>query len=165
LVRVKNTPIDVWRYVDMPENGDPDPCWNWVGTVGGRIGDQRGYFSVDGIKWLAYRLVYVLMYGPLEEGEVVRHKCDNPLCCNPYHLESGNQTDNENDKYDRSRYGFPVKLVESVIDWSDKGLTQQAIAEVVTERFGIVVTQQRVHDIVNGHRRARQVAAYKEKRV
>jgi len=164
MIRMRNEPIDVFKFVDMPEDGDPKPCWPWTGSVGGRADDQRGYFSVAGVKWLAYRLIYVLVHGPLKEDDKVRHKCDNPICCNPYHLVVGTQSDNENDKYDRDRYGFPTRLLERVLKWGDEGMPQDAIAALVTEQFGIIVTQQRVSDIINGARRARQTAAIKTRK-
>lgn len=158
MAKPRNRPLDVFKFIDMPEDGDPEPCWNWTGSTGGRVSDRRGYFSVAGVKWLAYRLVYTLVYGDLQQGDMVRHKCDNSLCCNPYHLERGSQSDNENDKYERDRYGFPMKVIETIIAWSEKGMPQNAIAEMVTETHGIIVSPQRVSDIVNGNRRARQTA-------
>ena len=37
------------------------------------------------------------------KGLVVRHKCDNPSCINPDHLELGTQQDNVNDRESRGR--------------------------------------------------------------
>ena len=34
---------------------------------------------------------------------MIRHKCDNPNCINPEHLEVGTHTDNVNDKVSRGR--------------------------------------------------------------
>jgi hypothetical protein len=55
---------------------------------------------------LAHRVAYVLANGLTFddiEGLVVRHKCDNPACVNPLHLELGTQQDNIDDKVVRDR--------------------------------------------------------------
>lgn len=154
-----NQPEDVFKFIRMPPDGDTSICWIWEGGTGGS--DGRGYFSAKGVKWLAYRLVYTLVYGPIPEGQVVRHKCDNKLCCNPKHLELGTQSDNENDKYDRDRFGFPLEVIKSIMKYHKMDMSQEAVATVVTAEHGIVVTQQRVSDIVNQKRRARQTNAIK----
>lgn len=43
------------------------------------------------------------MFGELDEGLVVRHKCDNRMCINPEHLESGTIMDNVHDAVERGR--------------------------------------------------------------
>jgi len=42
-------------------------------------------------------------WGSLARGEVVRHRCDNPRCINPVHLERGTQLDNVRDRVERDR--------------------------------------------------------------
>lgn len=41
------------------------------------------------------------------KGVIIRHKCDNPGCCNPEHLESGTQKDNVADMFSRGRANRP----------------------------------------------------------
>jgi len=50
-----------------------------------------------------HRKVYYESTGELPE--VVRHKCDNPRCINPDHLEGGTQKDNMQDCVRRKRLG------------------------------------------------------------
>jgi hypothetical protein len=50
-----------------------------------------------------HRIFYERYKGPILEGEKVRHQCDNPICCNPDHLEVGTQQDNMDDKVERNR--------------------------------------------------------------
>jgi len=54
----------------------------------------------------AHRLAYCRAHGmDLSDiaGQVVRHKCDNPPCVNPDHLELGTHKDNAYDRVVRSR--------------------------------------------------------------
>ncbi|KJK11726.1 hypothetical protein UB48_26925, partial [Pseudomonas sp. 2(2015)] len=77
-------------------------CWDWQAKS--RIGDY-GVFTVRaGVQRLAHRLSYEIHYGEAPPGRmVVRHRCDNPLCVNPDHLELGTHADNMRDKVRRGR--------------------------------------------------------------
>lgn len=153
-MRRKNEPIDVFMCIDIPPQGDEKPCWLWADKLNPT--DGRPYFTIGGVKHLAYRVVYELTYGPLQPGEIVRHKvCDNPACCNPHHLLKGTQSDNETDKYEAERWGFPHAVIDDIRRMSEKGMQQKHIAIAVTYIHGIKVTQQRVSDIITGARRAK----------
>lgn len=60
---------------------------------------------IDGKKVMLgmHRLAYTEAYGPIPHGLEVRHKCDNPRCINPEHLEVGTHQDNANDMVERKR--------------------------------------------------------------
>lgn len=77
-----------------------DGCWEWTGNA-----DGQGYarFKVDRVTHFGHRYSYELHHGPIPEGLVVRHKCDNPPCVNPDHLEIGTHQDNMNDMIARGR--------------------------------------------------------------
>lgn len=49
------------------------------------------------------RASWILHVGPIPEGLIVRHKCDNTLCVNPEHLCIGTTQDNVNDRVTRGR--------------------------------------------------------------
>ena len=66
-------------------------------------GEGYGRIMVARVKYRAHRLSYSLKNGPIPDGYVVRHKCDNPSCINPEHLEVGTQADNIADKVSRGR--------------------------------------------------------------
>jgi Autographiviridae endonuclease len=52
----------------------------------------------------AHRVAWELTYGPIPEGQIVRHSCDNPRCCNPAHLLTGTYQDNTDDMMERKRW-------------------------------------------------------------
>jgi len=73
-----------------------------------RFIDKWGYPIIRlGSKMVAaHRYVYIkkiLKVDDLDSSIVVRHKCDNPKCINPEHLELGSHKDNYNDMIDRGR--------------------------------------------------------------
>lgn len=71
-----------------------------------------GWQTHEQKNWLAHRLAWVKAFGPIPDGQVVRHKCDNRKCINLDHLELGTQKDNIHDALDRGR--FPVGATRSI---------------------------------------------------
>lgn len=86
-----------WPKVDT--TGD---CWVWTAAVNaagyGRIGDASKQCGWS----LAHRVSWEIANGPIPDGELVRHKCHNPPCVRPDHLELGSHRDNSRDT---SRHG------------------------------------------------------------
>lgn len=88
-----------FRFVD--KSGD---CWIWKGkTI-----TQKGYGLIQsggkGSKHKSvHRLSYEMHIGEITAGLVVMHKCDNPSCVNPDHLELGTQSKNIKDAIERGR--------------------------------------------------------------
>lgn len=74
----------------------------------GKSTDRSGYGQLvtNGKRYLAHRLAYCkahnLEYSDIK-GNLVRHKCDNPSCVNPEHLELGTHQDNMDDRNTRGR--------------------------------------------------------------
>lgn len=48
-----------------------------------------------------FRYMYEIRNGDIQKWLVLRHKCDNPRCCNPEHLEVWTQKDNWDDMKER----------------------------------------------------------------
>ena len=82
-----------------------DACWEYTGCR-----DPKGYGKVT-YRYNLYRCHRVMWEAynaePIPEGMLVRHKCDNPCCCNPNHLEIGTSQDNVDDKTRRGRGHYP----------------------------------------------------------
>jgi hypothetical protein len=78
-------------------------CWLW----GGHINAWHGYgeyVPTRGTRWRAHRLSFFLHHGPLKEGLVVMHSCDNRWCVNPAHLSQGTLLDNGRDCVAKGRH-------------------------------------------------------------
>jgi hypothetical protein len=78
----------------------PQGCWIWTAAK-----TTQGYgLIVDGKQRLqAHRVSFMLHKGRIPRKMVVRHKCDNPLCVSPSHLELGTRADNTRDRDERHR--------------------------------------------------------------
>jgi hypothetical protein len=76
-------------------------CREWQGWK-----RRRGYggIKVNKVEWAAHRLAYTLEYGPIPEGQLVLHRCDNPPCINPAHLFLGTQHDNIQDAVSKGKF-------------------------------------------------------------
>ena len=105
--RRPNTPDDVWKYIDK---GDPERCWMWTGSVTGTgYGQMRLNMSMQ----KPHRVVFFLHNGWWPG--LVRHKCHNPLCCNPKHLDHGTVQDNSDDMVAAGRQARREKNGRSVL--------------------------------------------------
>lgn len=70
-------------YVIDPATG----CWEWQ-KFKTRLGYGQGNFTGAGIKTShAHRAYWIAANGEPPEGFHIHHKCENPSCVNPEHLE------------------------------------------------------------------------------
>lgn len=86
-----------WKHVLVV---DGDGCWEWLASkdVGG-----YGAFTCEGKSWKAHRFSWVMENGPIPEGLVVCHRCDNPGCVRPSHMFIGTVADNNHDRDAKGR--------------------------------------------------------------
>jgi hypothetical protein len=86
------------RFFKYAPSRNAGVCWNWQGAT---MKNGYGEFHLHGSSVYAHRISYIIFYGEIPEGLLVRHKCDNKLCVNPKHLELGTHSDNLIDSYTR----------------------------------------------------------------
>lgn len=85
-------------------------CIEWLG---GKM--TRGYGMVwhEGRQWYAHRLAWTLANGPIPDGLLIMHSCDNRACVNVEHMALGTVADNAADMVakgrGRGRFSAPIK--------------------------------------------------------
>jgi hypothetical protein len=98
----------------LVQDGD---CLVWTGPV-----DICGYgIYSNGGRHRAHRWVFAQAHGAIPAGLVVRHSCDNPICCRLDHLSLGTQADNVRDRQNRGRSARGARLASAK-------LTEQQVA-------------------------------------
>jgi len=118
-----------------------DGCWEWQGiTATGYgaiyLGDQR-------IR--AHRFSWELHFGPIPDGMLVCHHCDNRLCVRPSHLFLGSSADNIHDAIAKGRLDLrrprrkhtvrfqklsPAQIDEIRCAYAAGGTTQEHLANI-----------------------------------
>lgn len=94
-----------WNKVNKTTN-DND-CWLWTaGQISRKRKHNYGAFYFENKRIPAHIFSYIMAYGEIPKGLIVRHKCDTALCCNPNHLEIGTHKDNTQDMLKRKRHQF-----------------------------------------------------------
>lgn len=78
-------------------------CLVWTGS---RYKQGYGRIRIGGKLMRAHRVAYELLRGPIPEGLVLLHSCDNPACINVAHLSVGTQGDNIRDCDSKGRRMF-----------------------------------------------------------
>jgi hypothetical protein len=90
----------VRRFWSRVDRRDTESCWYWQASF------RKGYGAIKHQKHVlsAHRLSYVIHNGHPASNLVVAHKCDNPACCNPNHLEAVPVGTNNRDARGRVRF-------------------------------------------------------------
>ena len=74
----------LWKKVNKKDN--ISECWEWNGY---KTRDGHGHIGGEDSTKIrqAHAVTYEIFYKvKIEKDEVVHHMCDNPSCCNPFHL-------------------------------------------------------------------------------
>lgn len=93
----RHTPEMFWTKVNIL---GPDECWEWT-----KYRSKQGYgnTSYKAQFYMSHRLAWELTNGPIPNGRLVCHSCDNPPCCNPGHLWLGDYISNAQDMVNKDR--------------------------------------------------------------
>lgn len=80
-------------------------CWIWIAGTrpNGKGMPYPRHWTDDRKSISAHRFSFELMYGAIPKSMYVCHKCDTPLCVNPYHLFIGTHQDNMRDMVQKKR--------------------------------------------------------------
>lgn len=86
-----------WARVDMSDHWG---CWPWMGN---RTRFGHGQVNIGKRNQFTHRVAYELVYGQIPEGLVISHRCNNPPCCNPTHLDAVTHSENIQYMYECGR--------------------------------------------------------------
>ena len=92
------------RSIPIPFAG----CWLWLLSIGSH-GYGQATCPPDRVT-TAHRVAYRGFRGPIPDGLLVQHKCDQRWCVNPDHLELGTDKTNCDDKVRKGRDGREKKI-------------------------------------------------------
>jgi DNA-binding XRE family transcriptional regulator len=152
--RTWNAELKFWRFVEKSNS-----CWLWIGRK-----SPKGYgeLSYKQHRQRAHRVAWQMANGPIPDGMIIRHSCDNPPCVRLGHLLIGTIADNNRDKAERGRIKgaqcpwAKLTMAQATAirgEYSNGHITQTELGN----KFG--VSQDTISRIVNGLRYSNESSA------
>lgn len=111
-------------------------CIEWSGAR-----NEKGYgrLKLRGEQCYAHRVAYEQAFGPIPEGLLVLHSCDNPPCINPEHLSVGTYADNHRDMIQKGRQGFKRTSPE-IVEVMRRMRSAGALYQEIADRMGVALS-------------------------
>jgi len=91
-------------YEKVNESGE---CWVFEGASNAA---GYGYIGCNGKNEYVHRVSFELENGPIPDGKIIMHTCDNPSCVRPSHLKLGTQKENRLDAVRKGRTAKGVRV-------------------------------------------------------
>lgn len=112
------------RFWQRVQKGEVESCWEWQGALRAGYGCIKHDHKVIN----CHRLSFIIHHGPVPQGLIVGHKCDNRRCVNPHHLEAITYAQNTYDGRTRGRDRRGVSA-PSGTHFAHAKLTEAIVAE------------------------------------
>lgn len=139
------------RSIPIPFVG----CWLWLLSCGNHgYGNVSSSIMTTKKSGTAHRLSYEAFNGPIPEGMLIQHICDNKWCVNPDHLSVGTDQTNVDDM---NRKGRSNRASRKFPPHPKRKLTAEQVIEirsskeslnVLSRRFGL--WKRAIHNIKKG---------------
>lgn len=138
--RYTNDETRFWKYVKRNQSNS---CWEWCGS---KVSDRYGNFTpYKKNPSLAHRYCWEYVFGEAPVDRVVMHRCDNPACVNPFHLQLGTQLDNARDRISKGRSNRRRLSFEKAEEI--RGLFPSLSRLEIADRYGVNVKT--IFDVLN----------------
>lgn len=131
-------PLSILLIRRTDRSGGPLTCWPYTGPL---FHNGYGQLYWQGRNQKAHRLAFIDARGPIPEGFLVLHHCDNRRCCNPEHLHLGTHKQNAEEAKARGRYFLQKRgrlTRELVIEIRESDESHSAVANRLSVSYGTI---------------------------